>query len=34
MNQTLARAIAGPLVLIVRFTTAPLVFAQQPADPP
>ncbi len=34
MNRTLARAIAGPLVLIVSFTTAPLVFAQQPADAP
>ena len=32
MNRTLARAIAGPLVLIVSFTTAPLVCAQQTGD--
>ncbi len=29
MNRTLARAIAGPLVAIVSFTTAPLMCAQQ-----
>lgn len=34
MNRTLARAIVGPLVLIVSFTTAPLVFAQQATDAP
>lgn len=34
MNQTLARAIVGPLVLIVSFTTAPLAFAQQAGDAP
>ena len=33
MNRTLARAMAGPLVLIVSFTTAPLVCAQQSGDP-
>ena len=32
MNQTLARAIAGSLVLIVSFTTAPLMCAQQTTD--
>ena len=32
MNRTLARAIAGPLVLIVSFTAAPLVCAQQGSD--
>jgi hypothetical protein len=34
MNRTLARAIAGPVVLIVSFTTAPLVCAQQAGDAP
>lgn len=34
MNRTLARAIAGPLVLIVSFTMAPLVCAQQTGDAP
>lgn len=33
MNRTLARAIAGPLVLIVSFTTAPLVCAQSTDAP-
>lgn len=33
MNRTLARAIAGPLVLIVSFTTAPLVCAQEAGNP-
>ena len=32
MNRTLARAIAGPLVLIVSFATAPLVCAQEAGD--
>jgi len=32
MNRTLARAIAGPLALIVSFATAPLMCAQQPTD--
>ena len=32
MNRTLARAIAGSLVLMVSFTTAPLVCAQQAED--
>jgi len=34
MNRTLARAMAGPLVLIVSFTTTPLVCAQQTTDAP
>jgi len=33
MNRTLARAIAGPLVLILSFTTAPLVCAQESGNP-
>lgn len=33
MNRTLARAIASPLVLIVSFTTAPLVCAQSTDAP-
>jgi hypothetical protein len=34
MNRTLARAMVGPLALIVSFTTAPLVCAQQATDAP
>lgn len=33
MNRTLARAIAGPLVLVVSFSTAPLVYAQSTDAP-
>jgi hypothetical protein len=33
MNRTLARAIVSPLVLIVSFTTAPLVCAQDAGAP-
>jgi len=33
MNRTLARAIACSLVLVVSFTTVPLLNSQQPAEP-